>query len=232
MILNNMAAMFRICVMILIAFNAVKAQAQGTLVRIEKDNAREIKGELVKGKRAPASGTNYLYEDWRKGLLVLTDGTRIALEALKFDLIKQELYYQQSGNLFLVNQPVKEFHVIATEGTRIFRKGYPSHGRQNEKTFYELLYEDNEWQLLKLIRKTLEEKHEFQVGTKLAYIDLESFYLLRLPVMQWYQVSKDSRSFQPFYAGNEKAVQLFVDTHGRKFENEIAMVQFMNQFKK
>lgn len=202
-------------------------QAQGTIVRIEKDNAREIKGELVKGKRIPASGTTYLFEDWKMGRLVFSDGTSMEMSELKYDLFTQDLYYQQGGNLFLVNRPVKEFHIHANDTIRIFRNGYPGQGKLPQQQYYEVLYDDGQWQLLKLTRKTVEEQDQFQVGTQLVYVDLERFYLYGKAASRWIPVSRDSHSFQPFYAGKEKQVQGYTNEKGRKFSNEREMVAFM-----
>ena len=142
--------MFRLLLLLFWLQLAASALSQGTIVRIEKDNAREIKGELVKGKRADVIGTTYLYEDWKKGIFLMADGSRFEMQEIKLDLVKNELYYQIDGALYIVNQPIKEFWIEAPEGRRIFRYLLAAQGKQSPPRFYEVLYEQGDWYLLKL----------------------------------------------------------------------------------
>lgn len=201
--------------------------AQGTIVRIEKDNAREIKGELVKGKRADVIGTTYLYEDWKKGVFLMADGSRFEMQEIKLDLVKNELYYQIDGALFIVNQPIKEFWIEAPDGRKIFRYLTSAQGKQSAPRFYEVLYEQGDWFLLKSNLKTKQEQYQYNVGTVVEYVDLVRYFLYQQKSTNMYQVGKEVRSFQPFYAGKEKAAEAYIDLKGRRFDGEKEMIDFL-----
>lgn len=202
--------------------------SQGTIVRIEKDNAREIKGELVKGKRSDIVGTNYLYEDWKAGALVFPDGHIMDMKELRFDLIRNELYYQENGNLFLVDKPLKEFRIANNGQVRLFRNGFPAQGKQDRQRYYEVLFDKGGWLLLKLTLKTKQEQYQYQVGTVVEYVDLDRYFITRLGDAGLISVGKDLRSFEAIYAGKEKIAQDYMDRSGRRIQEETDMLKFLD----
>lgn len=208
---------------------ASSALSQGTIVRIEKDNAWEIKGELVKGKRADVIGTNYLYEDWKSGTFLMADGARFEIKEMKFDVLKSALYYQDDGTLYIVNQPIKEFWIEAPEKRRVFRYIFAEQANQPGPRFYEVLFEMGDWSLLKLNLKTKQEQYQYNVGTVVEYVDLVRYFLFQQKNGSLYQVGKEVRSFQPYFSGKEKVAEAYIDLHGKRFSGEKDMIDFLKK---
>ncbi|MBC5775841.1 hypothetical protein H8S95_17330 [Pontibacter sp. KCTC 32443] len=154
------------------------SMAQGINISLDGESMQAFgKGNLL------VKGSPYLYKDWSKGSVKLTNGVVYEGMNLMYDQTKDMLIFKADGEQrqkFL--HPVQEFilqeevnNVIVDE--RTFRNGYPLTDGIGPAAFYEVLA-DGKTQLLKRISKSIVEEREDNSITKTKmYKESVRYYL-------------------------------------------------------
>ena len=115
--------------------------------------AYNIRGRPIVNKdNNNVEGSPLLSDEWSKGTVYFRDGGIAKDIDIKFNLEKNELYFNRSGELFLFNDPVLSFRILLqVEGTTnelLFRSGYPVNGRFSKETLYEVIADGSKFQLV------------------------------------------------------------------------------------
>lgn len=115
--------------------------------------AYNIRGRPIVNKdNNNIEGSPLLSEEWSKGTVYFRDGGIAKDIDIKFNLEKNELYFNRNGELFLFNDPVLSFRILLqAEGNTdelLFRSGYPVNGRFSKETLYEVIADGSKFQLL------------------------------------------------------------------------------------
>lgn len=115
--------------------------------------AYNIRGRPIVNKdNNNIEGSPLLSDEWSKGTVYFRDGGIAKDIDIKFNLEKNELYFNRSGELFLFNDPVLSFRILLqTEGNTdelLFRSGYPVNGRFSKETLYEVIADGSKFQLV------------------------------------------------------------------------------------
>ena len=115
--------------------------------------AYNIRGRPIVNKdNNNVEGSPLLSDEWSKGTVYFRDGGIAKDIDIKFNLEKNELYFNRSGELFLFNDPVLSFRILLqTEGNTdeiLFRSGYPVNGRFSKETLYEVIADGSKFQLV------------------------------------------------------------------------------------
>lgn len=115
--------------------------------------AYNIRGRPIVNKdNNNIEGSPLLSDEWSKGTVYFRDGGIAKDIDIKFNLEKNELYFNRGGELFLFNDPVLSFRILLqAEGNTdelLFRSGYPVNGRFSKETLYEVIADGSKFQLL------------------------------------------------------------------------------------
>lgn len=115
--------------------------------------AYNIRGRPIVNKdNNNVEGSPLLSDEWSKGTVYFRDGGIAKDIDIKFNLEKNELYFNRGGELFLFNDPVLSFRILLqTEGNTdelLFRSGYPVNGRFSKETLYEVIADGSKFQLV------------------------------------------------------------------------------------
>ncbi len=115
--------------------------------------AYNIRGRPIVNKdNNNIEGSPLLSDEWSKGTVYFRDGGIAKDIDIKFNLEKNELYFNRSGELLLFNDPVLSFRILLqTEGNTdelLFRSGYPVNGRFSKETLYEVIADGSKFQLV------------------------------------------------------------------------------------
>jgi len=115
--------------------------------------AYNIRGRPIVNKdNNNIEGSPLLSDEWSKGTVYFRDGGIAKDIDIKFNLEKNELYFNRSGELFLFNDPVSSFRILLqVEGNTdelLFRSGYPVNGRFSKETLYEVIADGSKFQLV------------------------------------------------------------------------------------
>lgn len=133
-----------------IAFAQSITSPQSTNFMLEAYN---IRGRAFVNKDAVnVEGTPLLNTEWGKGDVKFRNGGMVKDIELKFNLERNELYFNNSGELYLFNDPVYSFSMkfnnMGKAQEVFFINGYPINGRLGNETFYELIADGEKYQFL------------------------------------------------------------------------------------
>lgn len=169
----------------LMLFLALESMAQST-TNSQSTNfyveAYNIRGRpFVNPDASNIEGSPLLNLDWGKGTVYFKDGTVAQNVELKFNLEKNELYFNRDGELFLFNDPVMSFRMSysSSAGKKEvhFRSGYPLNGRLNKETFYEVLEDGAKFQFLVYRSTYLADSYQYGGQAKKAFKEIEELYV-------------------------------------------------------
>lgn len=166
-------------------FLALESMAQST-TNSQSTNfyveAYNIRGRpFVNPDASNIEGSPLLNLDWGKGTVYFKDGSVAQNVDLKFNLEKNELYFNRDGELFLFNDPVMSFRMSysSSAGKKEvhFRSGYPLNGRLNKETFYEVLEDGAKFQFLVYRSTYLADSYQYGGQAKKAFKEIEELYV-------------------------------------------------------
>lgn len=141
-----------------------------------------LTGTRVGNKNSPVENDALLYADWMKGIVNFKNGKQFKDAQLKFNLVKNELYFNNSNNVpNLFAEAVNSFYIIdSLDGVAriaFFRNGYPPFGERNDKTFYLIMNSGPSVHLLRLISKKIRESYEYGSAGKAVYEIKEELFV-------------------------------------------------------
>lgn len=170
--------------LLLMSFGSLKAQRitdqQSTNFMLETYN---IRGRAIVNKDAlNVDGTPLLNTEWGKGDVQFKSGGLVKDIDLKFNLERNELYYNFNGERYLFNDPVVSFTLKFNEFGKqhvvLFRNGFPLNGRLGSETFYEIIADGDKWQFINFRYAFLSNANSYGgSSTKQQYTNADEFYI-------------------------------------------------------
>ncbi len=126
-------------------------------------------------------GSPLLNQDWGKGTVYFMDGSVAQNIDLKFNLEKNELYFNREGEMFLFNDPIMSFRMSYSSGSGKkevhFRSGYPVNGRLLKETFYEVLEDGAKFHFVSYRFTYLADSYRYGGQSKKAFTENEELYV-------------------------------------------------------
>lgn len=136
---------------------------------------------LLGAKRNRFINSPYLNDNWGKGEVIFITGKKLKNAVLRFDLNDQKLHYQIGDIEFTFLDPIAEFSYTYTEEEKTysvhFRNGYPGKDLDEQYRYYEILAENERYELLKFISKRIEDYYEYNGPTSKIFKLFTSLYL-------------------------------------------------------
>jgi hypothetical protein len=145
--------------------------------------AYNIRGRPFTNKDAlNVEGTPLLNNEWKKGTVYFKDGSVSKDVELKFNLEKNELYFNRNGEMFIFNDPITSFR-LETEsegksGELLFRSGYPANGRHNKESFYEIVADGAKFQVINFRFCYLADAYVYGGTSKKKFTPNEELYIV------------------------------------------------------
>ena len=126
-------------------------------------------------------GTPLLNQDWGKGTVYFKDGAVAQNLDLKFNLEKNELYFNRESEMFLFNDPIMSFRMKYSSGSGSrevhFRSGYPVNGRLLKETFYEVLEDGAKFHFVAYRFTYLADSYRYGGQSKKVFTENEELYI-------------------------------------------------------
>jgi hypothetical protein len=169
----------------LMCFLAVNATGQSISSSISTNffvEAYNIRGRPFTNPDASnIEGTPLLNQDWGKGTVYFKDGAVAQNLDLKFNLEKNELYFNREGEMFLFNDPIMSFRMKYSSGSGSrevhFRSGYPVNGRLLKETFYEVLEDGAKFHFVAYRFTYLADSYRYGGQSKKVFTENEELYI-------------------------------------------------------
>jgi len=169
----------------LMIFLAVNATGQSVSSSVSTNffvEAYNIRGKPFTNPDASnIEGSPLLNQDWGKGTVYFKDGAVAQNLDLKFNLEKNELYFNREGEMFLFNDPIMSFRMNYSSGSGKkevhFRSGYPVNGRLLKETFYEVLEDGAKFQFVAYRFTYLADSYRYGGQSKKVFTENEELYV-------------------------------------------------------
>ena len=95
-----------------------------------------------------------------------------------YDQVDDVLMFKQNDKEFQFNVPVNEFSITSGKETKHFRSGFPAVDKNDDNTFYELLWENPSYSLLKQTAKQVIETTGYNQVTEKRF-DARTKYFIK-----------------------------------------------------
>jgi hypothetical protein len=168
--------------MIFLAVNATGQSVSSSVSTNFFVEAYNIRGKPFTNPDASnIEGSPLLNQDWGKGTVYFKDGAVAQNLDLKFNLEKNELYFNRDGELFLFNDPIISFRMTYSSASGKkevhFRSGYPVNGRLLKETFYEVLEDGAKFHFVAYRFTYLADSYRYGGQSKKVFTENEELYV-------------------------------------------------------
>jgi hypothetical protein len=175
----------RIIAFLLPIVGAVPVGAQSITSQISTNffvEAYNIRGRPFTNKDAlNVEGSPLLDNEWKKGTVYFKDGTAAKDVELKFNLEKNELYFNRNGEMFTFNDPVASFRLEMQSGGKteelLFRSGFPANGRHSMESLYEVVLDGAKFQVINYRFSYLADAYVYGGSSKKKFTPNEELYV-------------------------------------------------------
>lgn len=156
--------------------------AQITGNAIQAVQFADANGRILPAGAAGVQGTPYVFEKFGQGKIVFVNGMESVDSNLNYSLADHKLYYTQKNGLYVVNQQAKSFVLNSVDKdnnkvSKQFMCLFPSIENNTPATFYEVLGNGDNLQLLKYTSKRIKESAVYGGAPLKEYIADDLFYI-------------------------------------------------------
>ncbi|MFZ9588808.1 MAG: hypothetical protein ACO28V_03680 [Chitinophagaceae bacterium] len=190
------------CLTALMVFLAVNATGQSISSNVSTNffvEAYNIRGRPFTNPDASnIEGTPLLNQEWGKGTVYFKDGSVAQNIDLKFNLEKNELYFNRDGELFMFNDPIMSFRMSYSSASGKkevhFRSGYPVNGRLLKDTFYEVLEDGAKFHFVAYRFSYLADSYRYGGQSKKAFTENEELYVFDVAFGKMLKIKRSEAS--------------------------------------
>ncbi|MDB5122319.1 MAG: hypothetical protein JWP94_448 [Mucilaginibacter sp.] len=176
------------------------------------------------------SGSPFLSDQWAKGMVKMADGRTFKDVLLKYDQLKDELYFQdKKKDTLIFVDPVREFKMEYGAGDelheKLFRNGYKNIPNSTENSFFEVL-SDGTAQLLKRTTKSISESKEYNSTTVVQRFDDNVKYYI-IVSERVLPIKKDKKSILTALSNKQPQLESFMRTNNINLKNDEDLSKLM-----
>ena len=142
----------------------------------------DANGRILPASGAGIQGTPYVFDKFSLGKVVFVNGMESVDSNLNYSYFDHKLYYTQKNGLYVVNQQAKSFVLNSVDKdnnklSKQFMCLFPSVENNTPATFYEVLGNGDQLQLLKYTHKRIKESTVYGGAPIKEYVADDLFYI-------------------------------------------------------
>lgn len=153
-------------------------------------------------------GNPLLNENWGMGVVRFKNGKVLREMNLQLNLYENRLYFKQNDTIYFFLEPVIEFAFTYQDENSlpvsvVYRNGYPQEGLNHTQSFYQVLADGKNIQLLRYSYKVLVDVLNYGGPVRKKYDQKDQLYLYDASSENMIPVKKEKQFFQkalPAYA--------------------------------
>ena len=198
----------------------------------------DANGRLLPASGAGIQGTPYVFDKFGIGKVVFVNGMESVDSNLNYSYFDHKLYYTQKNSLYVVNQQAKSFELnsVDKENNKVSKKFmclFPSIENNTPATFYEVLGNGDQFQLLKYTHKRIKETVVYGGAPVKEYVMDDLYYIYDKADKKMHALGsshslKAVKKVLPNYAAQ---IDTYVDANKLNLKKEDDMVQLLQQLK-
>lgn len=223
--------------MIFIAIDAVGQSISSSVSTNFFVEAYNIRGRPFTNPDASnIEGTPLLNVDWGKGTVYFKDGAIAQNIDVKFNLEKNELYFNRDGEMFLFNDPIVSFRMnySSLSGNKEvhFRSGYPANGRLSKETFYEVVEDGAKFQFLAYRFSYLADSYRYGGQSKKVFTENEELYIYDVAFGKMIKIKRSESSLIDAFPDVKEKITTIILTHKLKLKSNGDIVKIIVELNK
>lgn len=179
-------------------------------------------------------GTAFYDEEMRKGYVSFSDGKSASDVLLRYNLYSHQIYYMEDKAEMMLSTaaPVQEFGFSLTkDGVQkniVFRTGYPAIGKNDSKTFYEVVA-GGDIVLLKYTTKRILEESTAQGTKEKVLVDADWWYIYNASDKTMVEIKKNKNSLLEALPQYASRIREIMDTKKLRLKSDQEWAVLLNE---
>jgi hypothetical protein len=195
--------------------------------------AYDANGNAFTSKKNPdAEGSPMFFDGWTKGQVRFKNGFLLKEVDLQFNLQYNSPYFRKDSIMYAFVDPIQEFRLFfkTKEGDTVFlfRCGYPETGFNSPASFYQVLADGNNFQLLKYVTKSAQENYQYGQAARKIYKQAEQLYAYDIKRNRIVKVRKDRGALADAITEHSKTITRFAEEKKYKMKSEKEIIELFN----
>ncbi|MDE3235258.1 MAG: hypothetical protein KGO81_04825 [Bacteroidota bacterium] len=180
---------------------------------------------------ADVNGSPMLKDGWGYGVVKLKNGQQFVDSLMNFSLFENKLFYKKENKVFVLPYETDEFLIVYkernnTESKYHFKSGYPDQGKNTAATFYQVLYEGANIELLDWEVKRIEEHFTYGNVREKDFVYRNLYFLYdkkNKSLVEFPTVAANLAKKMPLY---EAAIKNYLSAHKVNYKVPEQVAQF------
>lgn len=188
-------------------------------------------GSYVSEKETDIKGSPFLFDDWKKGNVLLKTKERVDSVLIKYNLYTDILQVKVDEQEYQFNVDVLEFLLPdpVSKETALFRSGFVPVPGMNEKSFYQVLY-DGKTKLLVKYKKLIVSELTSTPGVKArAFEDQKSYFILTAQG-RMEKIKKKNKGILDLLDDKKEELKKMVDTNKLKLTSDDEIIKALEYY--
>lgn len=168
-------------------------------------------------------GSPFLANEYNKGTVKMANGITFKDILIKYNQVDDVLYFQgKNDDILSFVEPVMEFTIGYIKGGKIinghYRNGYPSTGKNTDKSFYEVLT-DGTAQLLKRTSKSIFKNKPYNSATETQTVNEDvNYYIFTGGKLM--QIKKDKKTIFSVLSNKQTELEAYINYNSLNLKND------------
>ncbi len=194
---------------------------------------QDISGKpVLTQKYTNIKGSPYLYPDWQKGTVKLSNGKVYKDVNLMLDLVSDEVFFKSptGDDMLSFVDDVTEFTITDGQKTMYFNKGFNPVDEFTKNTFYQVLQKGTIGLLKKTRKVILETKAYNSASTDQQFDEQQYYYLLINDKLL--RTKKDKKAILSALPAKKNEVEAYINKEKLKLKTDedlTAVIKFYNE---
>jgi|Laugresu1bdmlbsd_1035121.scaffolds.fasta_scaffold00012_9 hypothetical protein len=221
---------YTLLISLILLFSAGTVSAQYVKNQLVKD---QMGRPLVAGEYVDIQGFPFLFENWTKGVVKFTNGTSVSDMDLKYDLVKDELYFRdlKTDQVMVFTEKISEFKLNDPNKSNsflYFKNGFTPNEKNTVQSFYQILV-DGTAQLIKRYTKEIFEERPYNSATTIrSFKDAELYYIVKSN--QLIKIKKDKKQVLPALGDRSQELDAYIKANNINLKNESDLIRLVAHY--
>ncbi len=188
-------------------------------------------GSYINEKDADVKGSPFLFDDWKKGNVLLKTKERIDSVLIKYNLYADMLQVKVDEQEYQFNIDVMEFLLPdpVSKETALFRSGFNPVAGMNEKSFYQVLY-DGKTKLLVKYKKLITSELTSTPGVKAKVFEDQKLYFILTASGRMEKIRKKNKGILDLLDGKKEELKKMVETNKLKLADDEEIIKILEYY--
>lgn len=214
---------------VIIGSTQIHAQSLGVSNKAFDESYDASGKPFAKNPNSKVEGSEVLNEKWGKGNVKMTRNKSYNNAELQFNIATQQLLFKKDEAVFAFGDNVLAFTMdYELNGKTVsvyFKNNYPAYGAQTNASFYQVMNEGKNADLLKFYFKKKEERYEYNQPYKLVYTDETTWYVFNKANTRMIQIKTSLADIEKNYEANWSDINSKFQPKNKKHLSEEEMLQ-------